>query len=262
MNQNESDPALTILVVGATGSIGRHVVTTALARGYRVRALIRSASRVADVDPASESVVGDLTDASTLRFAVAGVDGIVFTQGSHGGAAAAESVDYGAVLNILTALDGRPVRIVLMTTIGVTKHTTGHDWKRRGERLVRVSGLPYTIVRPGWFDYNDADQNRIVLLQGDRRWSGDPSDGVISRRQIAEVLVASLTSGAAVGKTVELVAERGAEQGDLEPVFATTDPDPADALDGVHDIDNMPLYAEPATVIAQLEAVSQRRRTR
>jgi len=41
--------------------------------------------------------------------------------------------------------------------IGVTnregdynRQTEAHDWKRRGERLVRASGLPYTIVRPGW----------------------------------------------------------------------------------------------------------------
>jgi uncharacterized protein YbjT (DUF2867 family) len=40
------------------------------------------------------------------------------------------------------------------------RRAPGHDWKRRGERLVRASGLPYTIVRPGWFDYNDAGQHR------------------------------------------------------------------------------------------------------
>jgi uncharacterized protein YbjT (DUF2867 family) len=62
-------------------------------------------------------------------------------------------VDYGAVRNVLSVLTS-PARIALMTAIGVTKHTAGHDWKRRGERLVRASGLPCTIVRPGWFDYN------------------------------------------------------------------------------------------------------------
>ena len=79
-----------------------------------------------------------------------------------------------------------------MTAIGVTnregdynRQTEAHDWKRRGERLVRASGLPYTIVRPGWFDYNKPDEHRLVFLQGDRRHAGDPSDGVIARRQIA-----------------------------------------------------------------------------
>lgn len=96
-----------------------------------------------------------------------------------------------------------------MTTVGVTKHTPGHDWKRRGERLVQASGLPYTIVRPGWFDYNEPDQQRLVMRQGDTRWAGDPSDGVVSRAQIARVLVASLNSDAADRKTLELDAVRG-----------------------------------------------------
>jgi hypothetical protein len=90
---------------------------------------------------------------------------------------------------VLTALGGRSVRVALMTAIGVTdRRTDAHDWKRRGERFVRRSGLSYTIVRPGWFDYNKADEHRLTLLQGDRRQAGDPSDGVIARRQIAEVL--------------------------------------------------------------------------
>jgi len=47
-----------------------------------------------------------------------------------------------------------------MTAIGVTNRsgsynheTEVHDWKR-GPKAVRASGQPYTIVRPGWFDYN------------------------------------------------------------------------------------------------------------
>lgn len=128
---------------------------------------------------------------------------------------------------MLGALGPRSARIALMTAIGVTnragdhnRRTEAHDWKRRSERLVRVSGLPYTIVRPGWFDYNDPDQHRLVLLQGDKRRAGDPSDGVIARRQIAEVLVRSLTSDSALRKTFELVATTGPAQDDLDMLFA------------------------------------------
>jgi hypothetical protein len=57
-------------------------------------------------------------------------------------------------------------------------------------------------VRPGWFDYNAPTEHRLVLLQGDKRHAGDPSDGVIARRQIAEILVRSLTSPQADRKRV------------------------------------------------------------
>lgn len=251
----------TVLVVGATGSIGQHVVAESVRRGHRTRALVRDAGRAAALDDGAVIVVGDLTDAQTLVDAVDGVDGIVFTQGSHGGATEAEQVDYGAVRNVLDALGGEPARIALMTAIGVTKHTPGHDWKRRGERLVRASGLPYTIVRPGWFDMNQPDQHRLVMLQGDRRWASDPSDGVVSRAQIAQVLVDSLTNPAAAHKTLELVAEHGAAQPDLTPVFAALEPDPDDTLDGVRDTDNMPLTAEPERVLADLDRVREHRRS-
>jgi uncharacterized protein YbjT (DUF2867 family) len=254
---------LTVLVVGATGSIGRLVVAEALRQGHAVRALVRNLGRAQQLPGDAQRVVGDLTRPESLSAAVQGIDAIVFSHGSDGGKAAAEQVDYGGVRNVLQALGGRPARIALMTAIGVTnrqgaynRSTQIHDWKRRGERLVRASGLPYIVVRPGWFDYNEPDQRRLVLLQGDARKAGDPSDGVISRRQIAEVLVSSLTSEAARGKTFELVAERGPAQKDLEPLFAALQPDAAGALDAVRDSANMPLADEPAPVREDLTQIA------
>lgn len=253
-----ADPQLTILVVGATGSIGRHVVAEALREGHRVRALVRDASHAGQFPHAPEVVVGDLTRAEMLAQAVAGIDAVVFTHGSNGRAPGAEAVDYGAVRNVLAALGGREVRIALMTAIGVTDRKGAHDWKRRGERLVRASGLAYTIVRPGWFDYNSPGQQRLVLLQGDRRQSDTPRDGVVARRQIAEVLVRSLRSDAALRKTFELVAEAGTEPDDLDALFAPLDADPKGALDGAYDAANMPLAAEPPRVREELKGVATR----
>lgn len=247
----------TVLVVGATGSIGRLAVAAALDAGFETRALVRDRARAYGLAAGAQPVVGDLTDPGTLREAVAGVTGIVFTHGSDGGAREAEAVDYGAVRNVLSILSA-PARVALMTTIGVTKHTPGHDWKRRGERLVRASGLPYTIVRPGWFDYNDEHQHRLVMLQGDTRWAGDPSDGVVSRSQIADVLVSSLTSDAANRRTLELVAENGPAHVDLLPLFAGLKADPVEAVDAILDRENMPLDQEPAVVITELDAIRGR----
>jgi uncharacterized protein YbjT (DUF2867 family) len=98
--------------------------------------------------------------------------------------------------------------------------TEAHDWKRRSERLVRTSGLPYTIVRPDWFDYNRPEQQQLVLLQGDTRRAGDSSDGVVARRQIAKVLVHSLTCDHAMRKTFELVATPGLAPDNFDALFA------------------------------------------
>ncbi|WP_372487436.1 SDR family oxidoreductase [Stenotrophomonas lacuserhaii] len=260
---NAVAPPAEILVVGATGSVGRLVVEEALNSGYRVRALVRDRARAEKILPVQASlIVGDVTQLETLPAAVDGVAGIIFTHG--GGAGEARDVDYGAVRNTLFALGGRPARVALMTAIGVTRpidaarlEAETRGWKRRSERLLRASGLPYTIVRPGWFDYNEANQHQLVFLQGDRRRTGTPRDGVVARRQIAQVLVASLSSAAADRKTLELVAEQGAAQTDLDPLFASLASDPSDALDAVRDQDNLPLAGEPASFREDLQRITQ-----
>lgn len=210
-------------------------------------------------------VVGDITRPETLSDAVQGVDAVVFTHGSNGSKADMEAVDYGGVRNVLTALGDQPARVALMTLIGITnrsgsynRSTEGPDWKRRSERLVRASGRPYTIVRPGWFDYNASDEQMPVFLQGDLRRSGGPDDGAVSRRQIARVLIAGLATDAANRKTFELVAAQGEAPSNLEPLFVVLDSDEPNSLEGVRDEDNMPLSREPARVRDDLEAVAQR----
>lgn len=106
------------------------------------------------------------------------------------------------------------MRIALMTSFGVTATEQPQnqelgilDLKRRSERLVRKSGHDYTIVRPGWFDYNAADERSIVFLQADPLRSGTPEAGRIARDRIARVLVESLTTPEANKKTLELIAE-------------------------------------------------------
>jgi len=263
-----SEPRKGVLVVGATGGIGRLVVEEAVRQGHVVHALVRTPSRARRLPPQAEVISGDVTRPETLTAAVGGIDAIVFTLGSDGaGKVGAETVDYGGVRNVLAALGSRTARIALMTSIGVTnrtgsynRSTESHDWKRRAERLVRASGLPYTIVRPGWFDYNKVDEHQLVFLQGDTRQAGDSSDGVIARSQIAEVLVHSLSSDQALRKTFELVATKGPAQKNLDDLFAALDPDLDNGFDGVRDTPNQPLADEPQRVRDDLHTLSANRR--
>lgn len=258
--RQEITPGDEILVVGATGSVGRLVVAEALQAGYRVRALVRDRARAQRQLPSQATlIVGDLTDQASLTAAVEGVDGIVFT---HGSDSEAREVNYGGVRNVLFALNGRSVRVAMMSAVGVTRpiaadrrNVEARGWKRRGEQLLRASGMPYTIVRPGWFDYNAADQHRMVFRQGDRQQTGTPKDGVIARQQIAEVLIASLSSAAANRKTFELVAERGPGQTDLEPLFSALEADAAGALDGPRDQHKLLLSEEPESFREDLERI-------
>lgn len=257
-------PDKTVLMIGATGSIGRPAVAEALRQGFRVRALVRNEARARRVLPEGvELVAGDVTRPETLKSAVEGIEAVVLTVNADGGGkTASEAVYYTGTRDLLEAIGSRKVRIALMTTIGVTvregaynRANEGHEWKRRAERLVRASGQEYTIVRPSWFDYNDGDQQKLVMLQGDTRRSGTPADGAVGRAQIARVLIDSLFSDAANRKTFELITEKGEEQPDLTPLFAALKTDPAGGCDAVSDPDNQPLDDEPARVRADLDAM-------
>lgn len=244
-----------VLVVGATGSIGRQVVAAVGRHGLPARALVRDLERGRSLLPGVELVRGDLERPETLAAAVAGVDAVVFT---HGGSSS-ERVDYGGVRNVLAAFTGDLPRIALMTSIGVTQSGGGYrallEWKRRSERLVRASGAQYTIVRPGWFDYNAPGERALSLEQGDteKRQRG------IGRDQLAEVLVRALLTDTAIGKTFELFSAAGAPPTDWPGVFAPLASDRPGSLDGAGDRAGLPdLAREPDVVQRDVAALRGR----
>jgi uncharacterized protein YbjT (DUF2867 family) len=246
-----------VLVVGATGSIGRLVVAAAQRHGLRVTALVREPAKAERLLSGAELVRGDLEQPDTLADALAGIDAVVFTHGGNGSPDQARRIDYGGVANVLQALDGPKPRIALMTSIGVSRQGRGSvgellDWKRRSERLVRASGAPYTIVRPGWFDAVGRGDDRLVLEQR------DTGNGGIGRDQLAEVLVRSLLTDTALGRTFELFAEPGPAPTDWGALFAGLAPDDRGTLDGVGDPDTLPsLDDEPAAVQADVARLTR-----
>jgi uncharacterized protein YbjT (DUF2867 family) len=248
-------PVTTVLAVGATGQTGRVVVATALEHGLRVRALARDLDRARRLLPGAEVVEGDLTDAATLGDAVDGVDAVLFTHGAPGGVGAYDRVDYGGVANVLRALGDRRPRIALMTSINITTTTSGPyadlmSWKRRSERLVRASRASYTIVRPGWLDTGSPNDGLLVLAQG------DTGTGAVSRFQVADVLVGSLLTEEADGRTFELFATTGNPPQDLPALFAATTADQPGDLNGAHDLPTLPIEDEPPAVRRDLDAVA------
>lgn len=242
-----------VLVLGGTGSVGREVVAALVDRGTAVRVLTRdpeSARR--RVPEAAELVSGDVADPASLSRALNGATAVILNHGAPYGGGDYRGVDYGAIPNLLEALAGRSMPIALMSAIGVTgplRHFGDVlDWKLRAERLLRVSGLPYTIVRPGWFDHHGPDQRRALLQQGDTT-----GEGPVRRTDIAEALIRALELPEAQGRTVELFAQEGEPLEHWADAFAAMDPDVSSRLDAVHDRETLPLDDEPAEIRADLE---------
>ena len=237
----------TILVIGATGQVGHVVVEEPLARSLRVRAQSRNAARATTLLPADAEVVeASPTDVASLAGIIDSVDIVILT---HGGDSDLENHYYAVLPALLDALAGRPeVHISLMTSMRIS-HPSGEswDWKRRAERLVRASGHPYTIVRPGWFDYQGAEDAQIDLRQGDlvERQPG------VDRHHVAQVLIEGALNTSGEHRTVEVFSRPGAPVTDFETLFAATKPDTV-ADRGVLDQDLVPPGDEPTRVQTDL----------
>ena len=125
----------TVLVVGATGSIGRLVVEEAIRYGYATRALVRDRDKARRLPPEADVVVGDVTRPATLSRAVDGADAVVFTLGSVGAAGGAERRAGGVRL----ARSARRGGSAGDTSCGVANRTgaynratEAHDWTAAG----------------------------------------------------------------------------------------------------------------------------------
>lgn len=156
-----------VIVIGATGSIGRLAVQTLLDDGQDVTGFARRPEKLTIRHPRLTRVAGDAADGPGVARAVAGHDAVIVTLGA--GASRTDKVRSAGTLNVIQAMQKHGVtRLVVQSTLGA------HDswgnlnffWKRimfglllrpvhrdheLQETLVRASGLDWTIVRPSAF---------------------------------------------------------------------------------------------------------------
>jgi putative NADH-flavin reductase len=160
---SESKPK-TIAVIGATGATGAQVVAQALALGWHVKALARSAEKAATLPPGAQTVLGDGRDAAALSQLVEGVDAVVDCIGYKRGSPKTICADTTAALLPVMREKG-VARLVLLTGAMVGHPNLGPFYRfilkimpksltafledrRAQERLVMASDRAWTILRP------------------------------------------------------------------------------------------------------------------
>jgi uncharacterized protein YbjT (DUF2867 family) len=198
-----------ILVTGATGRVGRPVVSQLLAAGAAVRALTRN-PEAADLPPEVEVVRGDLTVPATLEGCLAGIDA-VFLLWTAAAAAAPAAVD---------RIAQQAQRIVYLSA----PHRTPHPFFQQPnpmavlhaevERLIEASGLQWTFLRPGMFAANALYWWAPQIRAGDVvRWpyAAAPT-APIDERDIAAVAVRALLEDGHDGAEYVMTGPQSLEQ--------------------------------------------------
>lgn len=192
-----------IVIFGATGTIGTHVVQQALEQGHEVTAFTRNPARVLHQHERLRVAQGDVMDPSDVAKAVAGHDAVVVTLGG-GRAGDVRARGTAAVIEGMRRADVR--RLIVQSTLGAgdSRGSLNFFWKRimfglllraayadhqRQEQLVLASELDWTIVRPSAF----TDGPRTGSYLRGFGPNDTPPQLKIARADVAHYLVEQLT---------------------------------------------------------------------
>jgi len=192
------------LVIGATGTVGSHVVRELLTRKVPVRVLTRNADKAKHL-PAVESVVGDLGEPGTLGPAFDGVEAVFMLN------ALSRTETHEGLSGIHWAMAAKVKRFVYMSVHHADRHPLipHFAWKLPVEGALKASGIPHTILRPNHFYQNDYWLRDAMLQHG---VYPQPLGGVgVSRvdvRDIAEAAAIALTTDGHQGQTYAIVGPK------------------------------------------------------
>ncbi|MDK2777701.1 MAG: SDR family oxidoreductase [Pseudomonadota bacterium] len=193
-----------ITVTGATGQLGRLVITELLKSvpAADITAAVRSPEKAADLAALGVQVKqADYSRPDTLEAAFAGTDQLLLISSSEVGQRAAQHA------NVIAAAQKAGVGLLAYTSIlhaDTTPLGLGEE-HRTTEAMLRESGLPYVLLRNGWYTENYAASIPAALQHG--VFTGAAGDGRISsaaRADYAAAAAAVLTTTGHEGKTYEL----------------------------------------------------------
>jgi putative NADH-flavin reductase len=205
-----------VLVIGASSGIGLEVVSQALAQGYAVRAFARSADRIALSDQRLEKRKGSALSIDDVTSALDGFDAVILTLGIPAGpemVLGPVRLFSEATRILVSAMNGAGVmRLICVTGFGAgdSRSSVGcaqgiafriilgraYDDKTVQEDLIRSSDLQWIIARPVILT-NGPRTRKYRVLDNPRDWR----NGLISRADVADFLVAQIEGDTYVGKT-------------------------------------------------------------
>lgn len=198
-----------VLIAGANGQIGQHLLREMADSDHEARAMIRHPEQGPELQQlgATETVVGDLEQ--DCSEAMKGCDVVIFAAGSgpHTGPDKTTDVDQdGAIRLIDTAKENGIKRFIIVSSMGAEEPDNGPEKlqhylraKHNADEHLKKSGLNYTIVRPGQLT-NDEGTGKVAVS------ARHENVGKISRQDVGRVLLAVLDADTTANQVFEVVS--------------------------------------------------------
>jgi len=203
-----------ILIIGASGFLGREVTKLLLSKGEQVRLFVRTPARVEDLKQAGAEVMqGDLIDPPSLVRACQGVDRVLAAAHSllGKGRYKSEAVDDAGHRSLIdTAKAAGVAHFVYMSMLGVSPEHP-FDFARRKyliEEYLKASGLSYTILRPSWYMEQNVHifNGKSILENGKTRMLGKGTKlrNFVAARDVAQFAVRALMDPTLKNRTIDI----------------------------------------------------------
>lgn len=199
---------MTILVTGATGHLGRHIVEGLLREGTEPGQIVaggRRLDRVADLAERSVRVVPlDYDEPATVVDAMQGVDRVVLVSGSEFGNRVAQ---HSTVIDAAAAAGVELLAYTSAPNATDTQLVVAPEHKATEEHLV-ASGVPWVMLRAGWYNENylpsalQAAQTGVVVSS-----AGAGRVASAARVDFADAAVAVITGDGHAGRIYELTGD-------------------------------------------------------
>lgn len=204
-----------LLVVGATGTLGRQIARRALDEGYEVRCLVRSPKKAAFLrEWGAELVVGNLCKPETLPPALEGISAVINAATARAtDSLSIRQVDWQGSVNLIQAAKAANVeRFIYLSILDAEKYPEVPllEIKRCVELYLAESGLNYTILRPCGFLQGLIGQYAIPLLEGQSIWvmgTASPT-AYMDTQDIAKFAVQALKVPETENKSFPVVGSR------------------------------------------------------
>ncbi|MEX5260213.1 SDR family oxidoreductase [Kocuria sp. CPCC 205263] len=196
---------MSIVITGATGRLGRHVISSLLRLDVQLPDLVAAGRDEEKLGALRElglaTVRADYTEPATLDQAFAGADTVLLTSSSEVGIRVPQHQNA-----VEAAVRAGVSRLVYTSALGADRgKLLLADEHLATEEAIAASGLPFTILRNGWYTENfepalrHAETTGVVLAS-----AGDGRVASATREDYAEAIAAALAQDGHAGQTYEL----------------------------------------------------------
>ena len=188
-----------ILLVGATGTLGRQIAKNAIENGHEVRCIVRNPRKAAFLQEwGCELTKGDLLRKDDISYALQDVEAVVDAATSRPeDSKSIYETDWEGKLNLYNACESKGIKRVIFLSILLTEQFRNvplMDVKYCTEKLLEKSNFDYTIFKCAAFMQGVISQFAIPILDSQAVWmSGTPTKiAYINTQDMAKIIISSV----------------------------------------------------------------------